>query len=187
MRGLSLLVAVSGLACCPGCALFVAVPALDPLPQSRVVLEEVVYTPQEEGSDCGPACLATVMRHLGSPLTLEDVKQQLKQREGGGTIVVEMIYGARKNGFRVREYEGDINDLRRNLLARRPLILMLHPLPDITRRIGRRGHYVVAVGYDDEKREAILHSGRKAFDTVSYRQLQLQWSRARFITLLVER
>ncbi len=187
MRGPLLLAALLGLACCPSCALFIAVPDLESLPQSRVVLEDVVYTPQEEHSDCGPACLTTVMRHLGSPITLAEVKQQLKQLDGGGTIIVEMIYGARKNGFRVRTYEGDINDLRRNLLARRPLVLMLHPLPDITRRMGRRGHYVVAVGFDDEKREVILHSGSKAFDTMSYRQLQLQWSRAKFLTLLIER
>lgn len=187
MRWPLLLAALFGPACCSGCALLVAVPELEPLPQSSVVLEDVVYTPQEESSDCGPACLATVMRHLGSPLTLAEVGRQLKQLDGGGTIVVEMIYGARRNGFRVREYEGDINDLRRNLLARRPLILMLHSLPDITRRMGRRGHYVVVVGYDDKKRHVILHSGGKAFDTMSYRQLQLQWSRAKFLTLLIER
>ncbi len=175
-------------ALCQGCALFVTVPPLDPLPQTKVTLRQVAYTPQEGQTDCGPACLTTLMRHCGSNLTLPDVKAQLKQTTGGGTLVVEMIYGARKNGFRVKMYEGGINDLRRRILAGRPLILMLHPMPAIVSITGkRRAHYVVAVGYDDGEREVILHSGDTPFDTMSYRQLQLQWGRADFLTLLVEK
>jgi len=170
-----------------GCSLFVSVPPLDPLPQTKVVLTDVEYTPQAGDTDCGPACLTTVMRHYGSNLTLEQVTSQLKQTDGGGTIFVEMLYGARKNGFKCTMVEGDINMLRRSILAGKPLILLLHPMPDIVRVIGRRGHYVVAVGYDDERREAVIHSGTTSFDTISYRQLQLEWSRANFLGLLVEK
>ena len=173
---------------CPGCALFVTVPPLDPLPKRKVRLEAVRYTPQTESWDCGPACLASVMRHHGSPLTLGQVKAQLKQRTGGGTIIVEMIYGARKNGFRCGMLDGGINTLRRSIHAGKPLILFIHPTPAIVKYTGRRrGHYVVAVGYDDDEREAIIHSGETAFDTMSYRQLQLQWGRADFLTLLIEK
>jgi|GEM_PF-6382760 len=170
-----------------GCSLFVSVPPLDPLPQTRVVLTNVEYTPQAGDTDCGPACLATVMRHLGSDRTLAQVTGQLKQTDGGGTIFVEMLYGARKNGFKCTMIEGDINTLRRGILAGKPLILLLHPMPDIVRVIGRRGHYVVAVGYDDERREAVIHSGTTPFDTISYRRLQLEWSRANFLGLFIEK
>ncbi len=171
-----------------GCALFTSVPPLDPLPKRKVILNAVRYTPQTESWDCGPACLTSVMRHHGSPLTLEQVKGQLKQRSGGGTIVVEMIFGARKNGFRCTMIDGSLNALRRSLLAGKPLILFLHPMPAVVAVTGRRrGHYVVAVGYDDDKREVVLHSGETAFDTMSYRRLQLQWGRADFLALLVEK
>ena len=128
------------------------------------------------------------MRYRGSDLTLKQVKAQLKRAKSGGTLFVEMIYGARKNGFTATWYrDGSINDLRRKLLAGKPLILMLHPMPDVVRHIGRRAHYVVAVGYDDDRREAILHSGRKAFAAMSYRRLQLEWSRTNFLTLMIEK
>jgi ABC-type bacteriocin/lantibiotic exporter with double-glycine peptidase domain len=168
--------------------LFTTVPPLDPLPKREVVLRNVHYTPQEESWDCGPACLASVMRHNGSKLTLDEVKSQLKQRAGGGTIIIEMIFGARKNGFRCTMLESSLNDLRRSLLDGKPLILFLHPMPAIVKVTGRRrGHYVVAVGYNDDTREFTIHSGETAFDTMSYRQLQLQWGRAKFLALLIER
>lgn len=171
-----------------GCALFITVPPLEPLPKREVVLRNVRYTPQEESWDCGPACLAAVMRYHGSPLTLEQVKGQLKQRAGGGTIIIEMIFGARKNGFRCTMIDGSLNVLRRTLHAGKPLILFLHPMPAIVRYTGRRrGHYVVAVGYNDDAREIIIHTGETAFDTMSYRQLQLQWGRADFLALLIEK
>ena len=170
-----------------GCILFVSVPPLEPLPQSKVVLHDVHYVHQQTNWDCGPACLTTMMRHYGSNLTLPEVTAQLKRADDGGTIIVEMIYGARNNGFRATLLEGSINELRRLILAGKPVILFLHYMPDITRRIGRRGHYVVAVGYDDGEREAVIHTGTTAFDTMSYRRLQLQWSRTGFLGLLVEK
>ena len=183
-----ILSAVLVLALCPGCALFVDVPPLEPLPRRRVVLDTVEYTPQAAGWDCGPACLTAVMRYYGSPLTLDQVTGQLKQRSGGGIIVPEMLFGARENGFRCKMYEGDINDLRRRMLDGKPLILMLYPTPRTHRHdTDPRGHYVVAVGYDDRRREAIIHTGDRSFARMSYRRLQQQWSRARFRTFLIER
>jgi len=170
-----------------GCAPAVRVPPLDPLPKDHVVLRDVRYVSQTNDHDCGPACLATMLRHRGSRLTLEQLKDQMKPAPSGGVNKVEMLCAARKEGFRVRMYDGGINDLRRQLLARRPLILMLHPTPEAARLFGARtGHYVVAVGYDDRRRLAVIHSGRQAFATIPYRRLQLQWSRTRFFTLLIE-
>jgi ABC-type bacteriocin/lantibiotic exporter with double-glycine peptidase domain len=182
----SILIMLLAACVCPGCALFVSVPPLEPLPNTRVVLSGVEYTPQESGTDCGPACLTTVMRYHGSELTLADVTAQLKQIDSG-TIVPEMIYGARKNGFRCTLLDGNINDVRRLIHEGKPVVLFLHPMPGFVRVTGlRRGHYIVAVGYDDAQRLAIIHTGGDAFDTMSYRQLQLQWGRASFIALLIE-
>ena len=188
MRPVPLFTALLGIALCAGCCSLVSVPPLDPLPRKRVVLREVRYTPQQDDWDCGPACLTTVMRYRGSGLTLKQVMGQLKRSRSGGTLFIEMIYGARKNGLRAKSYRnGGLNDLRRKVLARKPLILMLRATPDIDKRDPkRRSHYAVAVGYDDDKREVILHSGAKSFTAMSYRQLQLQWGRTRFLTLLVE-
>ena len=60
--------------------------------------------------------------------------------------------------------------------------------PDFVRVLpSRRGHYVVAVGFDDDRRRAVIHTGSTAFDTMSYRELQLEWSRSDFLTLKLEK
>ena len=60
-------------ASCPGCALFVSVPPLTPLPEPRAVLRDVAYVPQETDWDCGPASLTTVVRYYGSRIALPEV------------------------------------------------------------------------------------------------------------------
>ena len=172
-----------------GCTMFVRVPPLEPLPQPRTLLYNVLYTPQQESWDCGPACVATVIRYCGSPLTLDQVTASLKQIDRGGTVPQEIIFFCRKNGFKITYLQDkDINWLRRELLDGKPVILFLHPMPDITKVTPwRRGHYAVAVGFDDVEREFVLHTGTESFDTMSYRRLQLQWSRSRFAALLIEK
>jgi ABC-type bacteriocin/lantibiotic exporter with double-glycine peptidase domain len=171
-----------------GCSWLVSVPPLDPLPHEVVLLRNVTYTPQTESWDCGPACLTTLMRHYGSDLTLPEVRKLLKQAKGGGVIALEMIYRARRLGFDIEMYEGDLNDLRRKIALGKPLILLLHPFHPAFKITGkRRAHYVVAVGYDDKRRRAILHTGRRSFVPVSYRRLQQQWRRTKFVALLVDK
>ena len=181
---LILLVAALG----QGCRMFVTVPPLEPLPKSSVILRDVEYTPQESSRDCGPACVTTLLRYHGSALTLPEVTSQLKQIKGGGVVPQEIIFYARKNGFHVNMPEGSINYLRRSIFAEKPLIIFLHPTPGIVKYTPwRRGHYAVAVGYDDGQRHIILHTGTESFDTLSYRGLQLEWGRANFFTLLIEK
>jgi ABC-type bacteriocin/lantibiotic exporter with double-glycine peptidase domain len=170
----------------PGCTWFVSVPELTPLPKTTVVLRDVAYVGQEAQFDCGPACLATVLRHYGSTATLDQLSSEMKQTDDGGVIMVEMVFQARKRRYDVEVYEGGLNDLRRKVLVGRPLILLLHPMPDMVRHVtSRRGHYVVAVGFDDRRRDVIVHSGREAFTRMSYRRLLAQWRRANCLTLLV--
>jgi ABC-type bacteriocin/lantibiotic exporter with double-glycine peptidase domain len=174
------------LALCPGCTLFVSVPPLEPLPRFRFTLRRVACVPQESETDCGPAALATVLRYYGSRLTLDDLQAEMKERKGGGTTVVEMLFTARKHGFPIEMKRGDINQLRRSVLVGEPLILLLQPLPAVYEITGqRRAHYVVAVGYDDPAREVVLHNGDRAFARLSYNRLQIQWGRAGFLALLV--
>lgn len=188
MRLILLLPALLAAALAPGCTLFVSVPDLEPLPERHIRLDAVAYVPQQADWDCGPACLATLLRHHGHHVTLDQVKARLKRAASGGTLWLEMLFGARQNGLRARLIDGDINRLRRRLFGRQPVILMLHNAPDIvTWIVKRQGHYVVAVGYDDDDRELILHTGRSSFATMSYRRLQLQWSRAKFKMLAVEK
>ncbi|MFW6158525.1 MAG: C39 family peptidase [Planctomycetota bacterium] len=166
----------------------VQVPPLEPLGKERAVLEPVRYIPQQESEDCAAACLTTVLRYHGSDLTLDDVDAGLKRVRDGGVIPAEIIYFARKQGYRVTLYGGGLNDLRRKVLAGKPLVLLVHDSPRPTRLLARRpGHYLVAVGFDDRDAEAVVHTGDRAFGRLSYATLHVRWKRSGFLTLLVER
>lgn len=188
-RTIYLIAVAAAAALLQGCTMFVRVPPLEPLPQPRALLYNVIYTPQETSADCGPACVATVLRYLGSPLTLDQVAASLKQIDRGGTVPQEIIFFCRKNGYTITyAQDKDINWLRRELLDGKPVIVFIHPMPDITKVTPwRRGHYAVAVGFDDEMREFVLHTGTTPFDTMPYRTLQLQWSRSHFAAFTIEK
>ena len=164
----------------------VRVPPLDPLPKRRVVLRDVAYTPQEADDDCGVACLTTVLRYRGAGLDRATVSAGLKRAASGGVLPLEMLFFARKNGYHVALDNASINALRRRLLQGAPAVLLVHPEPTWLRWLfGGTGHYVVAVGYDDDEREVVLHTGDDAFDTMSYRTLQLEWGRSNFLAVFV--
>ncbi len=170
-----------------GCAT-VDVPELEPVGRERVVLDDVEYFPQRGDDDCGVACVTTVLRHLGSDLAFEQVDEELKRVEGGGVIPVEIVFFARMHGYRVTLLDSGLNDLRQRLTAGRPLILLLHYAPGATRRLtGQPGHYVVAVGFDDDAREVIVHSDTNSFQRKSYRSLQRRWSESDFLAIQIER
>lgn len=171
-----------------GACVSVEVPPLEPLGKHRAVLEDARYIPQQESADCAAACLTTVLRYHGSDLTLDEVDAGLKRVRDGGVIPAEIIYFARRQGYRVTLYEGGLNDLRRKVLTGKPLVLLVHDAPRPARLLARRpGHYLVAVGFDDPDAEAVVHTGHRAFDRLSYGTLQARWKRAGFLTLLVER
>jgi len=180
------MIALVSIACTSGCAIFTRVPPLEPLEQKQHTIYSVQYSPQKESWDCGPACLATVMTYYGTDVTLEQLSAEMKQ-VNGGTIPIEMIYTARKHGAKVTMLEGNLSDLRARIMRGEAPILFLHPMPRIVEYTGRRrGHWVVAVGFDDVEREFTIHSGGTPYDTMSYRTLQLQWGRARFLMLSLE-
>ena len=166
-----------------GCAMFTSVPPLEPLAKKQHTLYGVHYFPQKANWDCGPACLATVLRYYGTDITIEQLSAEMKQ-VNGGTIPIEMIFTARKHGAKITMLEGNLNALRARIMGGDAPILFLHPMPRIVEYTGRRrGHWVVAVGFDDDKRQLVIHSGDTPYDTMSYRSVQLQWSRASFLML----
>ncbi len=99
---------------------------------------DVPYLPQTDAL-CGGAAVAMVYRYWG------DVHAEVKQfaplvdRRAGGIADVTLVQAVRRRGWTADHFEGSVPQLRANLAAGRPVIVLLAD--------GRnRYHYVVVIG-----------------------------------------
>jgi len=147
------------LAALSGCAVLIPQTAAlrDAPPQGlapRVELTAVPFFPQEE-YQCGPAALATVLVHGKRPVTPEDLVSQVYVPERKGSLQVEMLAAARRQGMVSWVIAPRMEDLLREVASGNPVIV----LQDIGIWPFENWHYAVAVGYDLAEGEIVLRSG----------------------------
>ena len=114
---------------------------------------------REFGVDrCGAGSLSSVLAYFGDPISMEELDARLPKADDNGVITLDMVLAARERGFDARLVAGDAELLERTLLARRPAILMLRMLnaPGLGKDYF---HYVVADGFDPERRLFRLQFG----------------------------
>jgi ABC-type bacteriocin/lantibiotic exporter with double-glycine peptidase domain len=147
---------------------------------SGALIDDVPFFPQEKHL-CGPASLAAVLSYYGLPLNQRDIADEVYLPDLKGTLPVDMLLYAKGRGFNATYYSGGMDDLKEQLSLGRPVILFLN----LGYGFAPRGHYIVAVGYDDSAAQVIAHSGRKRARPFSYKKLERLWGRTNFATLLI--
>jgi predicted double-glycine peptidase len=127
------------------------------LPSNLVAVPVVT---QQSNFSCGPAAALSLLRYW-RPETYDGVDERalyapLETTDACGTEPEPIAALLRKNGLEARYRHGDVTvkDLERAVDAREPPIVDLqawtdHPIP--YRDTWDAGHYVVMVGYDDER------------------------------------
>ncbi|HUW93120.1 MAG TPA: peptidase domain-containing ABC transporter [Bacteroidales bacterium] len=95
---------------------------------------------QHDSTDCGAACLASVIRYFGGESGIEKIRK-LSGTSQAGTSMLGLYQAALECGMEATGYEATINDI----IAFEG-ILILHVTPE-------RGyeHYMVAYGYADDR------------------------------------
>ena len=111
--------------------------------------------------DCGALSLQSVLVYYGLDMREEMVMKQLGSSEAHGTPITMMIAGATYYGIDVdTRNDLTIDDLKNSIDNGWPVIIALQAWADYDRRhepnfsyndIWNEGHYVVAIGYDDQK------------------------------------
>jgi ABC-type bacteriocin/lantibiotic exporter with double-glycine peptidase domain len=145
---------------------------------SRRMLEEVPFYEQED-NQCGPASLAGVMNFYGIKVTPQDIARQIFSPSARGTLDIDMVLYAEKNGLQASQYKGSLVDLKDNIDSGHPPIILV----DYGFFVYQRNHYMVVVGYSDEG--IVVHSGKEKGKFISYKELEGPWKRAGFWTLMV--
>lgn len=169
--GVTQLVACSSLATPPQtAALFASTP---PDLARHVELREVPFFSQTP-YHCGPAALATVLSDAGfqaDPNTLAD-SVFLPSREG--SLQVEMLAGARRQGALAVKLPGQLDALMRELAdGHAPVVLL-----NLGVELIPRWHYAVLVGYDLDAGEVVLRSGVTKREVLKFSTFEYTWARS---------
>lgn len=145
----------------------------------RAELGSVPFFAQED-HQCGPAALAMVLDAGGESVTPETLRPQMYLPDRKGTLQVEMLASARRNGFVAVELNPRLADVLAEIAAGNPVIV-LHNLGLGWYPVW---HYSVAVGYDLDSRKILLRSGGERRLEMSLRTFEYTWARSGYWAML---
>jgi ATP-binding cassette, subfamily C, bacteriocin exporter len=98
------------------------------------------FTRQHDQSDCGVACLASLIKYFEGDVTLEKLRE-LSGTSRQGTTMLGLHQAASESGLLAEAFEGDIPNLKALDIP-----VILHVLID-----NRLQHYVICYGYEHER------------------------------------
>ena len=140
-----------------------------------VELTDTPFVAQTE-YQCGPAALATVLGAAGLPADAQALGEQVFLPARTGTLQVEMIAGARRQGAVATRVPPSLEAALREVQAGHPVVVLLN--------LGLKWvpvwHYAVLVGYDVESGDVLLRSGTTRRAVLRMRTFEHTWKRSSF-------
>jgi tetratricopeptide (TPR) repeat protein len=161
-------------------------------PQTRLMLEsppptlprhaELSNVPffAQEAYQCGPASLAMSLNAVGSAVTPEALKPELYLPDRHGSLQVEMLAAARRNGMISYQLAPELTDVLREIAAGTPVVV----LQNLAFSWYPVWHYAVAFGYDLDRSEVILHSGPEQRQVLPLRTFEYTWARSNYWSMV---
>jgi ABC-type bacteriocin/lantibiotic exporter with double-glycine peptidase domain len=144
------------------------------------IIENVPFYAQTS-YQCGPASLAGVLNYWGIKVTPDKIAEEIYSASARGTLDIDMVLYARRKGLLVTQYEGTVDDLRKNIDSRHPLIVLV----DYGFSFVRKNHFIVVIGYNDHG--VIVNSGKKKGKFVWEKDFVKSWEKTKFWTLLISK
>ena len=138
----------------------------------RAELKDVPFHAQEEYY-CGPAALAMALNAAGVGVAPEALVDQVYLPGRKGSLQIEMLVAARRNGAVPYELEPKLETVLREIAAGTPVIVLEnYGLP-----LFPAWHYSVAVGYDLAAGEIVRRSGLKPRQPMPFPAFEYVWKR----------
>lgn len=144
---------------------------------ARVV--SVPFHPQEDKA-CGPASLAMVLTWSGLPTSTEAVSTMVYTPGREGSLAADMLGAARRTGRLAVPISG-LDNLLGELAAGHPVVVF----QNLGLEIRPLWHFAVAIGFDLERREIILHTGLDEALPMSLDTFEHTWERTGFWAMVV--
>ena len=149
-------------------------------PPAKGFFLEVPYVRQAENY-CGPAVLAMLLRYWNHPADHRELAGRFQPFPQKGLSGLELKNLAAAEGFQAFSFAGETPEMLEHLRQGRPLITVIDPSILTT-----NNHYVVLVGWDESRREWIVHDPVKGpYQRWPAGEMARQRSRLENWTLLV--
>ncbi len=145
----------------------------------HVELTTVPYYAQET-NQCGPATLAMVMSAAGAPIDPQQLTEQAYLPGKAGSLQIEMLATARRNGFVAYEIAPTLSALLAEIAAGHPAII----LENLAFNWYPMWHYAVAIGYDLDSGVIMLRSGAEQRQLLPLTTFEHTWSRSNYWAML---
>ena len=166
------------LAACAGPRTGVPLAAGDGLP-ARAEVAGVPFYPQAE-YQCGPAALALAATWAGQPVTPDALVPQVYTPSRAGALRSDMLAAARRQGRLATPVDG-LGNLLAEIAAGHPVVVFQNLGFDWY----PQWHYAVAIGYDLDAREIVLHSGLTEGQRLDLSTFERTWERGSNWALVV--
>ena len=144
------------------------------------IIPGVPFYPQE-AHQCGPASLAGVLNFLGTRADPEEISKEIFSSSARGTLNIDMVLYAQKRGLYALQYGGNMADLRKNIDAGHPVIILVaygFSLYEVD-------HFMVVIGYYDDG--VIVNSGCEKNKFIDREDFLKIWGKANYWTLLIKK
>jgi ABC-type bacteriocin/lantibiotic exporter with double-glycine peptidase domain len=142
------------------------------------VIESVPFYPQQE-YQCGPASLAGVLNYWEVTVSPDEIAKAIYSRSARGTLDLDMVLYAEGKGVKADHYAGSLQDIRKNIDAELPLVVMV----DYGLWLYQQNHFMVVVGYDEKG--VIANSGKNRLQFIPRRNFLRSWEKTKFWTLRI--
>lgn len=146
-----------------------AAPAGEP---RRTELADTPFFPQIDYF-CGPAALATVLQRAGGAQTPDELVPQVYLPGRQGSLQVELLAAARRQGFLATVIPGRLESIVEELRAGNPVLV----LQNLGLSFAPSWHYAVVVGVDLDAEEFVLRSGPEPRMSMGYKVFERTWAR----------
>ena len=140
----------------------------------------VPFYPQEKFM-CGPSALTSLLNYYGFGYDIDEVTAAVFEEKINGTLLMDMLIYTKLKGFNAKVYNSGPLDLKARLKRKSPMILQLN----LGSKEKPRGHYIVAIGFDDETGTLIAHSGLVQARIFPYEDIMRDWKKTGYSALLI--
>jgi predicted double-glycine peptidase len=144
------------------------------------IIQNVPFYPQE-AYQCGPASLAGVLNHWRVPVKPDDIAKDIFSKNARGTLSIDMVIYAQKKGLSALQYKGSLEDLKKNIDAGYPLIVLV----DYGISFYQANHFMVVVGYNGNA--VRVNSGKDKNIFIPNKDFLKVWKKADYWTLLIKK
>jgi tetratricopeptide (TPR) repeat protein len=132
---------------------------------------------------CGAGALSTVLQHYGDAKTMQEWDASLPKTHGG-VMTVDMLIAARQQGYEAQLVTGNRALVEEELLAGRPVILMLQVIFGPGKTLDFF-HYIVADGIDPQRGLIRTQFGDGHLRWVPVEKLEKTWSGGGHTAILI--